>query len=242
MKNIIGIVQARTGSTRLPNKVIKKIGNKTVLETLLYRIDKVDLLNSLIVATTTKKEDDIIEIISLKSGFKVFRGSEENVLDRYYKTAKEYNADIIVRITADNPLTDSDLMKNIISYLLNNKCDYVSSKETILGTGSEVFTFEALEDAWLNSKQKFQKEHVTPYIRENDKKFKVAYVNPVEALKREDIRLTIDTSEDLKFYLELCDSLGDLSLVSINTIINFLDANPEVKRINQHVKQRYYKH
>ncbi|AKB18836.1 cytidylyltransferase domain-containing protein [Methanosarcina sp. WWM596] len=241
MKNIVGIVQARTGSTRLPNKVIKKIGKKTVLETLLCRIEKVDLINRLIVATTTKKEDDIIEIISLKNGFNVFRGSEENVLDRYYKTAKEYNAEIIVRITADNPLTDSDLMQDIVNYLLNNNCDYVSSKEVILGTGSEVFTFEALEDAWLNSKEKFQKEHVTPYIRENDKKFKVAYVNPVEVLKREDIRLTIDTPEDLKLYSELYNYLGDLSLVSINTIINFMDSNPEIKRINQHVKQRYYK-
>jgi Spore coat polysaccharide biosynthesis protein F, CMP-KDO synthetase homolog len=239
MKNIIGIVQARTGSTRLPNKVIKKIGNKTILETLLCRIEKENLLSNLIVATTTKKEDDIIEIISLKSGFDVFRGSEENVLDRFYKTAKEYNADIIIRITADNPLTDSGLMKDIVNYLLNNNCDYVSSKEVILGIGSEVFTFKALENAWLNSKEKFQKEHVTPYIRENNKKFKVAYVDPIEILKRKDIRLTIDTPEDLKLYFELYNSLGDLSFVSINTIINFVDENPEIKRINQHIKQRY---
>jgi spore coat polysaccharide biosynthesis protein SpsF len=126
--NIAGIIQARTGSTRLPGKVVKKIGNKTVLEILLCRIKNLKLFNKLIVATTTKREDDIIETISLQNAVQIFRGSEENVLDRYYQAAKEYNADIIVRITADNPLVSLDLIAFQVDHLIKHDCDYVSSK------------------------------------------------------------------------------------------------------------------
>jgi len=241
MTNIVGIVQARVGSTRLPNKVIKKLGNKTILEILLNRLTKSKTINRIVIATTTKKEDDIIEKIALNSGFEVFKGSEKDVLDRYYNAAIEYNADIIVRITADNPLTDVDLIDSQVESLIESSYDYVTAKGIILGLGSEVFTLNTLKKAWENAKEKYQREHVTPYIYENPEMFKLGYVNPPDLLKREDIRLTIDTIEDFKLYQELYNHLGDLENADIQKIIKFLDKNPKIKEINLKVRQKNYK-
>jgi len=241
MTNIVGIVQARLGSTRLPNKVIKKLGNKTILEILLNRLTKSKTINRIVIATTTKKEDDIIEKIALNSGFEVFKGSEKDVLDRYYNAAIEYNAGIIVRITADNPLTDVDLIDSQVESLIESSYDYVTAKGIILGLGSEVFTLNTLKKAWENAKEKYQREHVTPYIYENPEMFKLGYVNPPDLLKREDIRLTIDTIEDFKLYQELYNHLGDLENADIQKIIKFLDKNPKIKEINLKVRQKNYK-
>ena len=241
MTNIVGIVQARVGSTRLPNKVIKKLGNKTILEILLNRLTKSKTINRIVIATTTKKEDDIIEKIALNSGFEVFKGSEKDVLDRYYNAAIEYNAGIIVRITADNPLTDVDLIDSQVESLIESSYDYVTAKGIILGLGSEVFTLNTLKKAWENAKEKYQREHVTPYIYENPEMFKLGYVNPPDLLKREDIRLTIDTIEDFKLYQELYNHLGDLENADIQKIIKFLDKNPKIKEINLKVRQKNYK-
>jgi len=239
--NIAGIIQARTGSTRLPGKVVKKIGNKTVLEILLCRVKNLKFFNKLIVATTTKREDDIIETISLQNAVQIFRGSEENVLDRYYQAAKEYNADIIVRITADNPLVSLDLIAFQVDHLIKHDCDYVSSKGIIIGTGSEVFNFRSLKRSWELGKEKYHIEHVTPYIYENKESFKVKYVSPIKALEREDIRLTIDTKEDFRLYLKLNEAFGDLSYTDIIEIIDYLDEHPDIKEINQNVKQKNYR-
>jgi len=239
--NIIGIIQARTGSTRLRNKVIMKLGNKTILEILLNRLVKSRTMDKIVVATTTKREDDIIENIVLNHGFDVFRGSEKDVLDRYYKAAVKYNADVVVRITADNPLICVNLLDYQVKLLIENNYDYVASKGIILGLGSEVFTFEALEKAWKNANEKYQREHVTPYIYENPEMFKIKYIDPPDFLKRKDIRLTIDTIEDFKLYQELYNRFGDLINIGIKDIIKFLDENPHIKNINMHIKQKNYK-
>lgn len=240
MKRTIGIIQARVGSTRLPNKVIKKLGDKTILEILLNRLAKSKTMNKIVVATTTKEEDSIIERIVLNNGFEIFRGSEEDVLDRYYKTAKNYNANVIVRITSDNPLTDISLIDYQVDYLIKNNYDYVSPKDILLGLESEVFTFEALENAWRNSNEKYQREHVTPYIYENTEIFNVKYVESPKIIKRDDTRLTIDTQEDFELYQKIYEYFKDLIDIDIKDIIKFLDINPDIKKINQKVRQKHY--
>ena len=240
MTNIVGIVQARLGSTRLPNKVIKKLGNKTILEILLNRLIKSKTISRIVIATTTKKEDDIIEKIALNSGFEVFRGSEKDVLDRFYNAAREYNAGIIVRITADNPLTDVDLIDSQVEFLIEGGYDYVTAKGIILGLGSEVFTLNTLKKAWENAKEKYLREHVTPYIYENPEMFKLGYVDPPDFLKREDIRLTIDTIEDFKLYQMLYHYFRNLVNVDIREVIKFLDENPNIKEINKAIRQKNY--
>jgi len=238
---VVGIIQARTGSTRLRNKVIMRLGDKTILEILLNRLVNSKTLDKIVVATTTKKEDNVIENIALNNGFDVFRGSEKDVLDRYYNAAKKYKADVIVRITADNPLTDVDLLDTQMRLLMKKNYDYISPKKVILGLGCEAFTFDALEKAWKNAKEKYQREHVTPYIYENPEIFNIGYVNTPEFLKRNDIRLTIDTIEDFRLYQEIYNHFGDLINIDIENIIKFLDENPHIKKINILVNQKNYR-
>jgi len=240
MTNVIGIIQARTGSTRLPNKVIKKLGDKTILEILLNRLAKSKTMNKIVVATTTKKEDDIIEEITLSNGFEIFKGSEKDVLDRYYNAARKFKAEMIVRITADNPLTDIDLIDYQVGFLKGNNYDYVTTKNAILGLGSEVFTFNVLEKAWKNAKENYQREHVTPYIYENPEIFKIKYVDSPDFLKRKDIRLTIDTIEDFKLYQRLYNRFGDLVNADISAVIKFLEENPYIAEFNKDVRQKDY--
>jgi spore coat polysaccharide biosynthesis protein SpsF len=237
---ILGIVQARTGSKRLKNKVLMKIEDKCILEILLERLKKSKKLDDVIVATTIKKEDDAIENLCNDLGIKIFRGSEKDVLSRFYNASKFYNGDVIVRITGDNPLTSVELIDEQVECLLKNNFNYVSTKNIILGLSSEVFTFDTLEISWKNAKEKYQREHVTPYIYEHPNLFKIFYLKPPEYLEREDIRLTIDTMEDFKLYLELQKHF-DLVNVNIQDIIDFLDKNPQIKNINLNVRQKLYK-
>lgn len=217
-----------------------KLGDRCILEILLERLKKSKKLDDIIVATTIKKEDNAIVELCNSLGVNVFRGSEKDVLDRFYNASKFYSGDVIVRITGDNPLTSIELIDKQVEYLLKNNFDYVSTKNIILGLSSEVFTFDALEKAWKNAKEKYQREHVTPYIYENPNLFKVFYLEPPEYLKREGIRLTIDTIKDFKLYLELQKHF-DLINVDIRQIIDFLDKNPQIKNINSNVRQKSYR-
>ena len=152
---ILGIVQARTGSKRLKNKVLMKIEDKCILEILLERLKNSKKLDDVIVATTIKKEDDAIENLCNVLGIKIFRGSEKDVLSRFYNASKFYNGDVIVRITGDNPLTSIELIDEQVECLLKNNFNYVSTKNIILGLSSEVFTFDTLEISWKNAKEKY---------------------------------------------------------------------------------------
>nr|WP_321496409.1 glycosyltransferase family protein [uncultured Methanolobus sp.] len=239
--NVVGIIQARTGSTRLPGKVVKKIGDATILEILLTRLKNVTALDEIVVATTTRKEDDIIEELSLQNDVNVFRGSENNVLDRYYKAAEKYNADIIVRITSDNPLVSLDLISYQVDYLIRENCDYVNSKGIILGTGVETFSFESLKAAWENARNEYETEHVTPYIYEHENIFKIKNVSQLKFLERNDIRLTIDTQEDFDIYLQLEKVFGDLTKPTLCEIVEHLDKNKDMKSINQNIVQKNYR-
>ncbi|GAI87236.1 unnamed protein product, partial [marine sediment metagenome] len=168
--NIIAIIQARIGSTRLPRKVLMELEGKTVLEHVIERVKRSNLINDVVVATTILKDD--LEIVKLCSniGISVYCGSEENVLDRYYQTVRLFKAEHIVRITSDCPLMDPKIIDEAINLHLRKKADYTSNtiKETYPdGQDVEIFTFEALKKAWKNVNLASEKEHVTPYIRKN---------------------------------------------------------------------------
>ena len=238
---VIGIIQARTSSKRLPNKVVRRIGNKTILDILLSRISKSRLLDGTIVATTMDKSDNIIEEVAQKYGVNVYKGLVKDVLDRFYNASKLCNADIIVRITADDPLTSISLMDMQIIQILEHGYDYVAPKKITIGLGSEVFTFNALEISWKNAKEKYEREHVTPYIYEHPEIFKIYFIKPPENLQRSDMRLTIDYLKDLRLYEVLSDTFGDLSNVSEEEVIKFMDKHPEIKKINVNVRQKSYK-
>jgi len=237
---VLAIIQARMKSTRLPGKVLKKLGEKSVLEILIERLRKSKTIDEMVVATTTSKEDDIIIKLLESIGVKYYRGSEDDVLDRYFKAATLFNAKNIVRITADNPLTNVNLIDLQVKLLAKNNYDYTTVKNVILGLGSEVFTFNALKKAWEKARRKYQREHVTPYIYEHPEIFKIKCISAPNPLRRSDIRLTIDTPEDLKLYQELYNRFKDMVNVNIRDVIRFLDKNPHIKEINRNIKQKHY--
>ena len=212
--NTVLITQARYGATRLPGKVLKEINGKSLLKIHLERLKKCDKISEIVVATTTKKEDDIIFKKSIEWGFLSSRGSELDVLDRYYNTAKDRNADWIVRVTSDCPLIDADLVDKVISFTQENGLDYGANiliENYPDGQDVEVFKFSALETAWKNAVLFSDREHVTPYIR-NNSDFKGGSIFnalnfPCDSSYSK-IRMTVDEARDFDLIKILIDNLG----------------------------------
>ncbi len=213
--NITVITQARTGSSRLPSKVLKSIDGKTLLEIHIDRILKSKKVSNVIVATTINKEDDAIEKLVAGIGVSVFRGSENDVLDRFYQSVKDSKPNLIIRLTSDCPLIDPNLIDYLIDRAVANGLDYCSN--TLLetfpdGQDIEVFTFEALEKSWNSAKLDSEREHVTPYIKKrssfygNDE-FSALNISS-EKEEYENVRMTVDELVDFNTIVLLIEKLG----------------------------------
>jgi len=168
------IIQARMGSTRLPGKVMKDLLGKPVLWHDIQRIKQSELIDEIIIATTTKKQDQVIYEKALEWGVKAFRGSEEDVLKRYYDAAAENGVDTVVRITSDCPLIDPHVIDEIVEYynvhdytLVTNAGSDLKNRTYPRGFDTEVFSFNVLEEAFNKAEERYQREHVTPFIYEN---------------------------------------------------------------------------
>lgn len=210
----LAIIQARFGSTRLPGKVLKKINTKSLLEIGLNRISKSKIIDKIVVATTDNSIDEAIVDEVKRLGFDYFRGSEQDVLDRFYRTALLYKPKWIVRITSDCPLIDPILIDQVIDFTFNNNVDYganILEERFPDGQDIEVFTFDTLEKAWQESQLLSDREHVTPYIRRNstffnENKFKSS--NFYSSIDYSNIRMTVDEPEDFIVIENLINSLG----------------------------------
>lgn len=211
MKNTIIITQARTGSSRFPGKVLTKTtSGKTLLDLHLYRLLKCKSINEIVVATTTNKMDDKIVHGLKHDKISIFRGSEQNVLERYYLAAIERKPDIIVRVTSDCPLIDPILVDEIIGEFSTKNVDYISNTQNETfpdGQDIEVFSFKALEKCFNNASLKYHQEHVTPYIKENPNIFKMACFDSKQNYNH--IRMTVDVKDDLEVINKLIDDLGE---------------------------------
>ena len=190
------IVQAREDSVRFPKKVLFPILKKPLILKLLERLSYSKLKDLIIVATPKNKRNINLESVLKKNKFIVFKGDEHNVLKRYYDAAKKYKVDIVIRITADCPFSDPKLIDKLITLLIDKNFDYVSNtlKPTYPdGLDTEVFTFKVLKEAHTKAKNKYDKEHVTPYIKRNKKikKFNFRYKTDLSKL-----RLTVDEKKD----------------------------------------------
>lgn len=193
------IIQARMGSTRLPAKVLKKIGDKNLLEHILFRLTKLNHNVEIVIATSILDKDDAIELFCKENEVQYFRGSETNVLERYYMCAKENKFDHIVRLTGDNPFVDIEELDNLITLHLKTKSDYSRSFFNLpKGVGAEIFTFEALERSYLFGTKENHIEHVNEYIEENEDRFKILELKVEKGKNRPDISLTVDTEDDYK--------------------------------------------
>jgi len=213
LKTIL-VTQARTGSSRLPGKVLKEINSKSLLQIHLNRLKKCLNVSEIIVATTNKEEDKIIYNKAIEWGFSASRGSELNVLDRFYQAVKDKTPKWIVRVTSDCPLLDPQLVDDVINYAQSHNYDYVSNgliEHFPDGQDVEVFKFSALEMAWKNAVLKSELEHVTPYIRNNANAngkdfFRIKNYDCPQDYSH--IRMTVDEESDLNLINYLIQKLG----------------------------------
>jgi len=227
------IIQARIGSTRLPGKVMKLLLNKPVLWHVVNRVSKARLIREVIVATTTSTEDDVIADFCKRNRISLFRGSENDVLDRFYRCSQKHNIKDIVRITADCPLHDPCVIDFVVGEYLEGDYDYVSNtlKYTFPdGLDVEVFSFAALKYAWENATLPSEREHVTPYIRKN-RRYKKKNVYSIREYPL--YRLTLDHPEDYEFIKIIYERIGK-EIFHLEDIIEFLEAHPHLLKLNQH--------
>lgn len=244
MKKIVAIIQARVGSTRLPGKVLLDLKGKTVLNHVVDRVKKSKYIDEVIVATTDLEQDNKIVDECKKIGCKYFRGSEIDVLSRYYLCAKENDADIIIRITSDCPLIDHLVIDEMLGFYLKNNYKLVTNAGDIhnrtypRGLDTEIFDFDTLENAYKNANKDYQKEHVTPYIYENEKDI-YYYKNDIDYSK---YRLTLDTKEDFELIKRIYDLVYiDSQNFYLDDIVKILLKQPDLEQINKHIKQKQYK-
>ena len=208
------VTQARSGSTRLPGKILKEIGGKSLLQIHLERLSKCTKVSEIIVATTDKNQDLIIFDKVSEWGFKVSRGSELDVLDRFYQAVKNEDADWIVRVTSDCPLLDPKLVDQVITFVQKNNMDYGSNvliEHFPDGQDIEVFKFSALQSAWENAELSFEREHVTPYIKTNSNFNNQKMFSSINYDGENDfgyIRMTVDELEDFQALETLINELG----------------------------------
>lgn len=242
---IIAVTQARYGSTRLPAKVLKKVGDKTLLDVHLDRLGKAKNISELIVATTTEPQSSTIEDIAHAHGLKCYKGSIDNVLDRFYQAVASERPDYVVRITSDCPLIDPTLLDKIVEECINGNYDYCSN--TLIptypdGVDVEVFKFSALEKAHKDAELKSDKEHVTPYIWRNST-VKGGHIfkshNYENTHDLSSYRITVDTQEDFEVIKALIDALGTEE--RWEEYIKYLDQHPEIKDQNSnHTRNEGY--
>lgn len=193
------LIQARLTSKRLPRKILNKINNKTIIEYLNERVKKIKNIDNIIYLIPNNKKNDSLKLFLKKKKIIFYQGSEKNVLKRYYDAARENNIDIVMRITSDCPLLDPYLCSKMLNYFLKNKIDYLSNvliRSFPKGLDCEIFSFKALEKAFKFAKSKYDKEHVTPYIKKSTKFSKKNFSNKYGFYN--DQRWTLDYKEDLK--------------------------------------------
>ena len=228
------IIQARMGSTRLPGKVLKTIRGYSLLELQQIRIKQCKLVNEIIIATTTLKEDDAIEGFCTERNIKFYRGSDWDVLDRYYNAAKKYNPKTIIRITSDCPLHHHTVIDFVVNEYLKSGKDYFSNSNNEPdfledGFDVEVFSFKALETAWKEAKLLSEREHVTPYIKQSGrftcgwKKFNTEY----------HYKLSVDSQEDFNAVEKIFDSFNSIADFGMNDILQLLKNKPEILELNK---------
>jgi spore coat polysaccharide biosynthesis protein SpsF len=228
------IIQARMGSSRLPGKVLHKIKGHTLLEIQHLRIKESKLIDEIVIATTTSKEDDIIEEFCASLNIHCFRGSEQDVLDRYYQAAKKHEATNVIRVTSDCPLHHYTVIDFVVKEYLQSEKGYFSNSNFEPdyledGFDVEVFSFYALKIAWQEAKLLSEREHVTPYIKNSGKfscgwkKYNTTY----------NFKLSVDTQNDFEAVSSIFNSFDSITDFGMEEVISLLSENPNILKINK---------
>ena len=230
------IIQARCGSSRLPGKVMLKADNENIVfDYLINQLKHSKLIEKIIIATTTNKEDDLIVEFAKKNQIEFFRGKENDVLDRYYQCAKNFSSDDILRVTSDNPLIDPTVIDDLIINYQKSGCDYASTnlaRTYPFGIDAEIFSFDTLEKTWKNAILPSEREHVSPYMKKNSNIFK--QFNLRNKIKVPLVRLTIDRKEDLELFRMVISKISERPILMDN-ILELYGNEPKLFEINNHL-------
>jgi spore coat polysaccharide biosynthesis protein SpsF len=239
---VVAVIQARMGSTRLPGKVLQSIGGATMLERVCTRVQRAKSLAQALVATTIEPADDAIVRECQRLGVPFFRGSEDDVLDRYYRASLVSSPEVVVRITSDCPIIDPDVVDLTVNALEHAGADYASNvrvRRFPHGLDTEVMTFAALERAWREASQPYERVHVTPYLYQHPELFRIESVEgPGD---RGTWRWTVDTAEDLEFARAIYERLGNVDTFTWLDAVAAIESEPKLAALNAHIRQKSLK-
>jgi len=241
--NTVAIIQARMGSSRLPGKVLRDVCGKPMLAHIVERVSSSRGINRVVVATSDKSADRAIQAFCAEKQFDCFRGDEQDVLDRFYQAAKYFNAERVVRITADCPLADPMIIGNLINYFANGEYDHVG---VATGAGAlfldggrypdgydaECMSTTALDRAWREATEQTDREHVTPYLWRQPEKFNLAMLK--SEIDYSSLRLTVDTEEDFQLVQKIYQDLyrPDRHFL-LDDVVRWLESHSDKLNINQ---------
>lgn len=238
MKTIV-IIQARMGSSRLPGKILKPLGEADVLTYVVERCKKINGVSAVIVATSVLPQDDKVEDWCERKGVSYFRGSEDDVLERYIEAAKEYNPDYVIRVTADCPFVDYELGTAMVEKMSAAKVDFLNLEGNLpRGLAVELFSYQSLEYIDQHGKEPRHREHVTYYAYEHPDEFSWTSVKAKSSVQHPQLRITLDTDEDYRLCQAIADHFQGDKLVSSEQVVKFLLDHPEVVKLNAHIEQK----
>ncbi|MBI5115299.1 glycosyltransferase family protein [Candidatus Poribacteria bacterium] len=227
------------GSTRLPGKVLARIGDSPMLAIIVERLKPSKRIDQLVIATTLLEADDSLEALARELGVACFRGSESDLLERYHSAAREFSAEVVARLTGDNPLVDADFIDHVIDEYahLQPPVDYLTTHGAgfPVGLHVEVFSFRALEKAWREDGNSAWREHVTPYMYKTRGLFTVGQVDGEGDYSH--LRWTVDTPEDLEFIRKVFCHFGRYDF-SWRDVVGLLEKHPDWLDMNRHIQQR----
>ena len=229
------IIQARMGSTRLPGKVLKKINHQSILENLYERVAHSKLVDAIVIATTTNVEDDAIEQLCINKAWKYFRGSDWDVLSRFYLATQQFNnVENIIRVTSDCPLHSHKVVDFVINEFLKTGKDYFSNSNNEPdfledGFDTEVFTYKALETAYKEAAKLSEREHVTPYIKFSGK-FTCDWKKSNE---RYTFKMSVDSPDDFEAVKSIFEELKNIPDFGIDEVTELLISKPEIIEKNK---------
>lgn len=236
------VVQARMGSTRLPGKVLRKVKGKPLIVHTLDRLRQCKTLDHIILATSTLPQDQVLLNLAKEEGIEGFAGSEEDVLDRYYRAALRHRPETVVRCTGDCPLIDPEVTDLVVRRHWEKKRDYTSNtlvRSYPRGLDTEAMKFVILERAAREAVKDYEREHVTPYIYKHPELFSIEQVRAEPQKTLPDLRLCVDTIEDFELIREVFENLYDRNpFFPVEEIVALVGSHPEMMKINAHVQQK----
>ena len=236
---VVAIVQARMGSTRLPNKVMRHICGVPMIELLLARLARARQVHQVVLATSVDERNQPLAEHVEGLGYQVWRGSEDDVLDRYVQAARAHSADVVVRITGDCPLLDPEIVDEVVTAFNREAPDYASNtlrRTWPRGLDTEVVALSALEIAGREAAETYERVHVTPFLYHHAERFRLLPV--VGAHDCGSLRWTVDEADDLAMVREVYAALGKDNTFGWRQVLELVQEHPEIAEINRHVVQK----